>query len=119
MDVEPIGEFSRRTGLSPRALRLYDELGLLRPAFVVPETGYRFYRSDQAKPAGVIRLLRALDMPLRQVAVVLEGLDRGDRDASHQELERYWVELRSRLEATRPSWPWRMISSTRRGAQSS
>ena len=99
MDMEAIGEFLKRTGLSPRALRLYDELGLLRPAFVDRETGYRFYTSDQSKPAGVIRLLRALDMPLRQVTVVLEGLDRGDRDASHRELERYWAELRSRLDA--------------------
>lgn len=38
-------------------------------------------------------------MPLRQVAVVLGGLDRGDRAASHQELERFWQELRSRLDA--------------------
>jgi PPM family protein phosphatase len=37
-----IGEFARRSLLSPKALRLYDELGLLRPSSVDPDTGYRW-----------------------------------------------------------------------------
>ena len=38
-----IGEFAVAAGLTPKALRLYDELGLLRPAEVDPATGYRTY----------------------------------------------------------------------------
>ena len=38
----PIGRFSRLTGLTVKALRHYSELGLLRPASIDPDTGYRF-----------------------------------------------------------------------------
>ncbi len=44
-----IGRFARLTGLSIGALRHYDEMGLLPPAAVSPETGYRSYRRDQAR----------------------------------------------------------------------
>jgi DNA-binding transcriptional MerR regulator len=39
----PIGRFSQLTRLTIKALRLYDELGLLRPAYVDPDTAYRYY----------------------------------------------------------------------------
>src|SRR5690242_18770886 len=42
-----IGAFARRAGLTPKALRLYDETGLLRPAAVDAESGYRFYEPAQ------------------------------------------------------------------------
>ena len=38
-----IGEFARRSRLSPKALRLYDRLGLLSPAWIDPDSGYRWY----------------------------------------------------------------------------
>ena len=41
-DLLPIGRFARATRLSVKALRHYDELGLLRPAFVDPSSGYRY-----------------------------------------------------------------------------
>lgn len=47
----PIGAFARRSRLSLKALRLYDELGLLPPARVDPETGYRSYVADQVDRA--------------------------------------------------------------------
>jgi DNA-binding transcriptional MerR regulator len=59
-----IGEFARRAGLSIRALRLYDRIGLLRPAEVVPGTGYRRYASRELYAGRLIALLRRLDMPL-------------------------------------------------------
>ena len=43
----PIGRFARLTGLTVKALRHYDEVGLLRPAAVDPDTGYRSYAPDQ------------------------------------------------------------------------
>lgn len=53
-----IGELARRSGLSLKALRLYDELGLLRPHTVDAVTGYRHYRPEQAERARRIGLLR-------------------------------------------------------------
>jgi DNA-binding transcriptional MerR regulator len=67
----PIGRFSRLTGLSVKALRHYDELGLLRPAAVDPETGYRSYSSAQLARAETIRMLRRLELPLDDVATLV------------------------------------------------
>jgi DNA-binding transcriptional MerR regulator len=70
-----IGEFSRRTRLSPKALRLYDELGLLLPARVDPDSGYRFYGAEQIEQARLVGQLRRLDMPLATIGelLALEG----------------------------------------------
>jgi DNA-binding transcriptional MerR regulator len=67
----PIGRFSRLTGLTVKALRHYDELGLLRPAAVDPETGYRSYSTDQVGRAEWIRTLRLLELPLDDIATIL------------------------------------------------
>jgi DNA-binding transcriptional MerR regulator len=66
-----IGVFARRSRLSLKALRLYDRLGLLTPAYVDEDTGYRRYRESQLTPARLVALLRRLDMPLAQVAKVV------------------------------------------------
>ena len=66
-----IGVFSRRTRLSPKALRLYDRIGLLTPAEVDRENGYRHYRESQLERARMIGLLRRIDMPLAKVAEIL------------------------------------------------
>jgi DNA-binding transcriptional MerR regulator len=75
MDQElmPIGPFARRCRLSVKQLRHYDELGLLRPAWVDPESGYRYYRAEQAREALSIGLLRSLDVPLPAIGQVLAG----------------------------------------------
>ena len=67
----PIGQFAALTRLSLKALRLYDENGLLRPARIDPDTGYRYYRLEQAERARLIRLLRAAEMPLAGIAAFL------------------------------------------------
>ena len=63
----PIGRFSKISRLSVSSLRYYDELGLLRPAHVDPDSSYRYYLLSQVRTAETIRLLRALDMPLDEV----------------------------------------------------
>jgi DNA-binding transcriptional MerR regulator len=70
------GAFAARTRLSRKALRLYDEQGLLRPAAVDPDTGYRSYAPEQVRRARLIGLLRRLELPLGQIAVLLD-LDPG------------------------------------------
>ncbi|MER6951205.1 MerR family transcriptional regulator [Nonomuraea sp. NPDC000554] len=72
-DLLPIGQFARLSRLSVKQLRHYDELGLLAPAFVDGETGYRYYRASQARAALSIGLLRSLDVPLAVIGQVLSG----------------------------------------------
>lgn len=71
----PIGRFARATGLTVKALRHYAEIGVLRPARVDATTGYRFYALAQTRTAALIARLRALDVPLAEVAVLLETDD--------------------------------------------
>lgn len=66
-----IGRFARLCRLSVKQLRHYDELGLLRPVWVDPDTGYRHYTAAQARDALIIALLRELDVPLSVIAEVL------------------------------------------------
>lgn len=67
----PIGRFSAICRLTIKALRHYDELGLLRPAFVDPRSGYRYYRLDQVATADLIRTLRAAEMPLDEIGTIV------------------------------------------------
>jgi DNA-binding transcriptional MerR regulator len=70
-----IGDFSRATQLSIKTLRHYHRLGLLAPADVDPDTGYRRYTTGQIPSAQVIRRFRDLDMPLEQIRAVLSATD--------------------------------------------
>jgi len=67
----PIGRFSEVCRLSIPALRHYDELGLLPPAAVDPDTGYRYYSMAQAEDADRIRTLRFLEVPLAEIRTIL------------------------------------------------
>jgi DNA-binding transcriptional MerR regulator len=66
-----IGEFARRSRLSPKALRLYDGLGLLSPARVDELSGYRYYESAQLTQARLIATLRQVEVPLTTVKELL------------------------------------------------
>ena len=76
-----MGEFSRMTHLSVKTLRHYHQVGLLEPAQVNPETGYRYYSPDQIPQAQVIRRLRHLEMPVPEVKAVLAAPDVSIRNA--------------------------------------
>ncbi len=71
----PIGRFSKVCRLTIPALRLYDELGLLRPAAVDPDSGYRYYSLAQAQDAERIRRLREVEMPLESIRALLAEHD--------------------------------------------
>jgi DNA-binding transcriptional MerR regulator len=75
LELVTIGQFSKVSWLSIKALRLYDELGLLEPAFIDPRTGYRYYEPAQASRARAIALLRSLDMPLLDIKDLLAESD--------------------------------------------
>jgi DNA-binding transcriptional MerR regulator len=73
-DLLSIGAFASMTRLSIKALRLYDQLDLLQPRHVDPQTGYRFYGIDQLSSARMIRNMREMDMPLATIRQVLAAL---------------------------------------------
>ncbi|HJQ06611.1 MAG TPA: MerR family transcriptional regulator [Nocardioides sp.] len=94
-----IGDFSRMTFLSVKALRHYHDVGLLAPARVDDHSGYRYYGTDQVAQAQLIRRLRALDMPVEDVRTVLTAPDQStlnDTVAAH--LERMSRQLRETQE---------------------
>jgi DNA-binding transcriptional MerR regulator len=66
------GRFGAATRLSPKALRLYAEQGLLVPAYIDPQTGYRYYASNQAPRARLIARLRRLGLPVARVAQLVD-----------------------------------------------
>ncbi|MDL4820002.1 MerR family transcriptional regulator [Actinomadura opuntiae] len=76
MGLVAIGEFARMSRLSPKALRLYDELGLLVPAHVDPDTGYRKYATAQLGRARMVADLRRLGVPLARIKDIL-AMDAG------------------------------------------
>ena len=67
MELMTSGEFARASRLSRKALRLYDELGLLAPARVDQDTGYRYYTPAQLEQARLVAWLRRLGMPLARI----------------------------------------------------
>jgi DNA-binding transcriptional MerR regulator len=68
-----IGEFASASRLSQKALRLYGENGLLSPAWVDPDSGYRYYRLDQLRSATLIAFLRRAGMPLAEIRSFLRN----------------------------------------------
>ena len=67
MEELSIGEFARRSRLSVKALRLYDELGVLVPARVDEASGYRYYEVAQLEAARLVAMLRQLELPLAAI----------------------------------------------------
>ncbi|TDE00264.1 MerR family transcriptional regulator [Jiangella asiatica] len=97
-ELMPIGRFSRMCWLSIKALRIYDETGLLHPAYVDPASGYRYYRPSQAATARVIATLRSLDMPL---ASIQEVVTQSDPDRVRDLLDSYRLVLEQRIDRHR------------------
>ncbi|MFG2357700.1 MerR family transcriptional regulator [Streptomyces sp. NPDC048521] len=89
MEFLTIGAFAKASRLSPKALRLYDELELLRPARVDPGTGYRYYARTQLRQARLVAWLRRLGMPLAQIRAVC-ALDAAD---AARAIRAYWARV--------------------------
>jgi DNA-binding transcriptional MerR regulator len=82
-----IGEFARLAGLSRKALRLYDDLGLLRPARVDPDTGYRWYSTTQLDQARLVASLRRIGVQLTRIREVLAL----DAAPAAEEIRAHWA----------------------------
>lgn len=97
MGLLTIGAFAKASRLSPKALRLYDELGLLTPARVDPHSGYRLYDPAQLERARLVAWLRRLGMPLARIRTVCE-LAPG---AAVREVRAYWARVEADTAARR------------------
>jgi DNA-binding transcriptional MerR regulator len=75
-----IGDFSRMTHLSVKALRHYHQIGLLTPVAIDSDSGYRLYDVEQVPLAQVIKRLKDLGMALDEIARVLQAPDVGARN---------------------------------------
>ena len=93
-DLLSIGTFASLARLSIKALRLYDELGILQPHHVDSQSGYRYYGIDQISRARMIRNMRDMDMPLATIRRVLAVWPVSQAQA--ELLVRQHVELRER-----------------------
>lgn len=71
----PIGEVSKLFHISVSSLRHYENIGLLTPAYISPESGYRYYGTEQFEILNTIRYLRVLDMPLSEIEDFLKNKD--------------------------------------------
>lgn len=60
-----IGEVSKIKAVSVKSLRYYGDLGILPPAYINPESGYRYYCSDQLVIVDLIKVCLDLDIPLK------------------------------------------------------
>ena len=99
-----IGVFARRSRLSMKALRLYDRLGLLTPADVDPESGYRRYRESQLVTARLVAMLRRLDMPLTHVAEIVSA----PGTLGVERLNSYWEAFERRV-----AGQWELVAHIR------
>ncbi|GAA1141157.1 DNA-binding transcriptional MerR regulator [Kitasatospora gansuensis] len=71
--MRSIGEMARHSGLSVSALRFYDGAGVFGPAWVDPQSGYRWYAEEQLRDARLIARLRRVGMPLPDISRVLSA----------------------------------------------
>ncbi|MCK8680533.1 MerR family transcriptional regulator [Streptomyces lichenis] len=112
MRLLTIGAFARASRLSPKALRLYDELGLLTPARVDPLTGYRHYAPEQLEHARLVAWLRRLGMPLARI----QRIGTLDADAAAQEIRAFWARVEAETAERRHLAAFLVDHLSRRGS---
>ncbi|GIF60074.1 DNA polymerase III subunit beta family protein [Asanoa iriomotensis] len=91
--MRSIGDTARASGLSVSALRFYDRAGVLVPALVDPENGYRWYDDRQVRQARLVAGLRRVGMPVAEIAAVLKS----ETAAAHRLLDQHLHRLEAGL----------------------
>ncbi|MCW3820334.1 MerR family transcriptional regulator [Micromonospora sp. DR5-3] len=92
------GQFLIQSRLSPKALRLYEQRKLLNPAHIDARTGYRYYGPAELDRARRVTLLRAIGMPLADIADVLSV----SGPPAVGKVESYWRDAETKHAARRP-----------------
>ena len=92
-----IGEVARRAGMTAKALRFYEDEGLLSPART--RSGYRDYPADALERVAFIRDAQAGGFTLRQIGQILEIRDSGEAPCAHvgQLIDRRLHEVEQRI----------------------
>ncbi|MFF1795007.1 MerR family transcriptional regulator [Kitasatospora sp. NPDC058263] len=94
-DLRSIGELARDSGLGVSALRFYDGADVLTPAWVDPQTGYRWYAPAQLADARLLCRLRRVGLPLADIRAVL-GAEAGS-GAAHRVVDAHLRRLEAGL----------------------
>jgi len=94
-----IGDFSKLTRVSVKALRFYDEMGLLKPTYVDRDTGYRYYSATLLPRLNRILAFKELGLSLEEIIHLLEGDLPVDR--VREALQSRRAELARRIERER------------------
>ncbi len=92
-----IKEFAKLSGVSVRTLHYYDEIGLLKPAVVNRQTGYRFYDENSLLRMQQILFYRELDFSLKSISEILSAPDY-NKEKTLNEQKRLLVLKKERLE---------------------
>ena len=71
----PIGKMAKANNVSIATLRLYDEIGLIKPVFIDPQTNYRYYDVNQTSRLDLIRYMRDMGMSIKDISLLLEKED--------------------------------------------
>ena len=95
------GEFRALTGLSPKALRLYAQRGLLSPADVDPASGYRTFTHDQLRAGLRLDFLRRAHVPLAEIddAASFSVADWREKLALHRSMEDFYLDIAEHVAA--------------------
>ena len=91
------GEFAKLAGVSVRTLHYYDEIGLLKPAFVDEQNGYRFYDEISLERMQEILFYRELDFELKSIRDILSSPDY-DKQKALAEQRKLLILKKERLE---------------------
>ncbi len=92
-----INEFAKLTGVSVRTLHYYDEIGILKPAFVDKQNGYRFYDEGSLEHMQEILFYRELDFELKSISEILSSPDY-DKQKALAEQRKLLILKKERLE---------------------
>ena len=93
-----IGEFSKLSMLTVKALRFYEKEGLLNPTHVDEWTGYRFYEASQLETAATIKALRQLDFSVEEIKAHLSGVPLKEAlRAKQAELQKKQADISARI----------------------
>lgn len=97
VDQISITRFSIITRITPKALRYYDQLGLLVPAAKDTLTGYRYYTADQLERGVMVKTLCSLGLSLEEVASYLDAETRRDKDIMQALMEKHLFRIRGEI----------------------
>ena len=92
----PIGKMAKANNVSIATLRLYDEMGLIKPSLIDPQTNYRYYDVNQTSRLDLIRYMRDMGMSIKDISLLLE---KEDIDLIEEKLVERSIQIRSEIKA--------------------